>query len=117
MTAVNTADIVAGRPAFVDSLVALYYEPRVKVETPTKRFDEGYGRHWRRCWVWFLEVGAAGPRNHRIHIDQFGDDWWELGVGCHCSCKQISIRSKTEPTDNEVLDALRLAGWPRMRVD
>lgn len=108
----TSAEVATGRPGFVADLAALYYEPRIKVEEPVERFDDGYGRHWRRCWVWFLDVGTDEPRNHNIHINQYRNGWWELGIGCHCTCKQLTIRYRREPTDDEAREALRLAGWP-----
>ncbi len=98
------------RPEFVHRLVELYGEPRVKCDEEQPMQTER-GRIYRRCWVWFLPVNGR-LSNHNIHIDRNLNGRWELGVGCHCSCKQLTSESKTEPTDAEAQQLLDLACWP-----
>lgn len=98
------------RPAFIAELVEKYGEPRIKVETESMVHAE-QGKAYRRCWVWFLPVNGR-LSNHNIHIDRYSNGRWELGVGCHCSCRQLTIEGNAEPTDGEARDLLALAGWP-----
>jgi hypothetical protein len=93
------------RPAWLAEIVAVLGEPRVKAETPTKLHREE-GVTYRRCWVWFPDL-----RNHNIHIDQYAR-FWEIGAACHCHHKDVTVRSKTEPTDDDMRALMRLAGWP-----
>lgn len=78
----TTTQLATGRPAFIADLAAMYYEPKVRVETPTEGFDEIYGRRWRRCWVWF-------PENVWINTcpDCFADCAQCTLCDCCCLCE------------------------------
>jgi hypothetical protein len=99
--------IIQQRPAWLTEIVAILGEPRVKAETPQRMsLGREEGGFYRRCWVWFPDL-----KNHNIHIDQYSR-FWEVGVACHCHHKDVTVRSKTEPTDDEMRALMRLADWP-----
>ena len=98
------------RPAFIAELVVKYGEPRVKVDAEAVVHTE-LGQVFRRCWVWFLPVDGR-LSNHNVSIDRHRNGRWELSIGCHCSCRNLTIEGKSEPTDDEARELLAMAGWP-----
>ncbi len=100
----TTGPAIVGRPAWIADIVAVWGEPRVKVEQPSTLIRER-GALFRRCWVWF-----PGASNHNVHLDQYADHF-ELGVECHCDHQDVIVRSKVAPDDAAGRAALATAGW------
>lgn len=85
--------------SWLDDLISVYGEPRVKPPAGGVKL----GRSIRRAWVWF-----PGGVNHSLHIDDCGD-FWEAGVASHTGKGYVRREASGEPTDAQIRAMIRLA--------
>lgn len=102
---------------WLDDVIAVYGEPRVRVDTPVRRMRDDGGEYEKRCWVWF-----PAKRNHHIGIkryrrwtnfeDRTTHSFWVVVVGSHLSSMpSVEWTTRTEPDDTVMGSLLALTGF------
>lgn len=106
--------------SWLDDVIAVYGEPKVKPPTPEGVALEGdEGRYQRCAWVWFPAASNhcisidTYPRRWRGFVDESGTyNYYVVRVGSHRKeVGHIEWRGRTEPDDDSMRKLLDVTGF------